>query len=129
MALQITATYAAVLALMMIGLSMYVSARRSKLDTSILYGDDTGLHERIRRHGNFVESVPIALIVIAMGEVSGLPAAWVHTSFLILIASRIIQPIGIRHDQTFTALRLAGNLGTFAAILIPVVFILSTRLH
>lgn len=123
MTFAITPIYAAILAIMMIGLSMYVSALRANQDVSIGAGTDPHLLERIRRHGNFVESVPLALLAIAMAEASGLSALWVHVSGIVLVLSRIIQPIGLCHNKTFTALRLSGNLGTFAAILIPAGYI------
>lgn len=119
MELTITPIYAAGLGLMMIGLSMYVSSLRANQDVSIGIGTDPSLLERIRRHGNFVENVPMVLLLIAMAELTGLSDLWVHVACLILVVSRVIQPIGMRHDKTFTILRLAGNLGTFAAILIP----------
>lgn len=122
--MSITAPYAALLGIMMLALSMYVSALRANNDISIGTGDDSALNERIRRHGNFVENVPMALLLIAIAEFSGLTPLWVHLSCVILVVSRIIQPIGLRHDQTFTTLRLAGNLGTYAAILIPAFYIL-----
>ena len=124
--LTVTPIYAATLAIMMIGLSMYVSSLRADRAISLGTGNDTQMLERIRRHGNFAESVPMALLVLAIGEVSGLPAIWVHAAGGVLILSRIIQPLGLAHDKTFTALRLAGNIGTFAAMLIPVAYIFWT---
>lgn len=124
MSLSITPIYAAVLALMMIGLSMYVSSLRANQNVSIGPGTDPALLERIRRHGNFVETVPMALLLIGMGELAGMPTLWVHAVGILLVVSRIIQPLGLFHDKTFTAMRLAGNLGSFAAILIPAGFIL-----
>ena len=124
MTLIITPIYAAALGLMMIGLSMYVSQLRADQDVSIGMGTDPALLERVRRHGNFVENVPMVLLLIAMAEIVGLGAVWLHAAGLILVVSRIIQPIGLRHNATFTAARLAGNLGTFAAILIPAIYIL-----
>jgi len=117
MQLAITPIYAALLAIMMIGLSMYVSALRSDQSVSIGPGEGQALLERIRRHGNFVENVPMALLLIAMAEITGLPGFWVHMACVVLLVSRIIQPLGLRHDAPFTALRLAGNLGTFISIL------------
>lgn len=124
MQLIVTPIYAAALGLMMIGLSMYVSALRAGQDVSIGAGSDPALLERIRRHGNFVENVPMALLLIAMAELTGLPSVWIHIACLVLLLSRVIQPLGLHHNKTFTALRLAGNLGTFAALLIPAGYIL-----
>lgn len=70
----------------------------------------------------------MALQITAMAEVPGRPRTWVHAGFLILIVSRILQPIGLQHNETFSAFGLAGNLGTYSAILIPVGFILYSGL-
>ena len=50
----ITATYAAILGLIMAALFVHVVLRRAATGISILDGGDTALAERMRRHGNFV---------------------------------------------------------------------------
>jgi len=120
MTFQITATYAAVLALMMLGLSYYVTMLRASADVSLNDGGNIALQERMRRHGNFVETVPIAIIVLAFAEAGGMGATYVHASGALLIAARIIHPFGINHEKGATFARIAGGAGTSIAILIPV---------
>ena len=66
-----TAFYAALLALLYLGLSGWVMAER--LSGNILHGDggDADLQKRMRSQANFVEYVPIALILIALLEARG----------------------------------------------------------
>ena len=71
MTLQITALYAAILTLMYLALTYYVINGRVAADQSILHGDDMNLATKIRRHGNFAEFVPMALIVMAAGRKLG----------------------------------------------------------
>ena len=124
MAIEITATYAAVLALMMMGLFYYVTMLRASADVSINDGGNIALAERMRRHGNFVETVPMALIVLALAEAAGMGATYVHAAGLILIASRVVHPFGVRHDKAATFARIASGSGTTIAILIPVASLL-----
>ena len=63
MPLPITATYAAALAIILLALIYHVILARAKYEVSIGTGGNADLHTRVRRHGNFVETVPIALIV------------------------------------------------------------------
>ena len=51
----ITALYALPLAVIFLALFMNVTMRRANLNQSIGDGGDADLHERIRKHGNFVE--------------------------------------------------------------------------
>ena len=57
--LAITALYAAALTIISIVLSFSVGSARGKSGISILHGDDQTLAEKIRRHANFTEYVPM----------------------------------------------------------------------
>lgn len=121
---ETTAIYAAILALMMLGLSYYVTVLRASTGISINDGGNSALSERIRRHGNFIEVVPLAVIVLALAEANGMGTAFVHASGAVLVLARIIHPLGISHDKAATFPRIAGGLGTTIAILIPVASLL-----
>jgi len=121
---QITAIYAALLGLMMIGLSGYVSAKRAKTGVSIGDGGDPALLERIRRHGNFTEAVPIALLLMALAEMLGAGNGWIHAAGIILVGARLVHPIGIMAAEVNSMFRFAGSMGTFVAMLIAIVAIL-----
>ncbi len=97
MTLQITATYAAILAIYFVILSNIVSIKRGKLKTPVGDGGHLGLSVIIRRHANFAEAVPIALIVMALAEAGGLTAMWMQSLGLLLLAARLIHPFW--HDR------------------------------
>ena len=124
MVFEITAFYAAILALMMLTLFYYVVFMRAKSGVSINDGGNVALAERIRRHGNFVENVPIALIVLALAEANGMAAMYVHASGILLVAARAVHPFGIAQENAATVFRIAGGVGTTIAILIPVASLL-----
>jgi uncharacterized protein len=115
----ITSIYAAGLAIIMIALSSHVSAQRGKANVSILDGGNSELQLRIRRHGNFVENVPMALLIMLLAELDGVGATWIHAAGALLIVGRILHAIGLRADKA-TALRLAGGVSSTLAVLLMV---------
>ncbi|MEZ5789449.1 MAG: MAPEG family protein [Nitratireductor sp.] len=128
MTLHITALYAAVLALLMIALSTWVTLLRAKLQISILHGDSMALAERIRMHGNFIENVPMALIIMGLAETGGAPTTWVNAVGIMLVVGRLLHPLGMQHDKAATFTRIAGGLMTTLAVLTGVYLILSSAL-
>ena len=65
--------YAAVLALIYVGLSLYVVKGRWQHRAALGHGPDSVLERRVRMHGNFAEYVPIALILLFMLDVAKFP--------------------------------------------------------
>jgi uncharacterized membrane protein YecN with MAPEG domain len=119
--INLTGLYAVTLALLMIGLSAYVSALRAKTSTSILDGGHIALAERIRRHGNFIENVPMAVLLMAFAEAGGTEALWIHCAGLSLVAGRILHPLGLFHDKPVTFARIAGGSLTWISMLISMI--------
>jgi uncharacterized membrane protein YecN with MAPEG domain len=119
--MHLTGLYCVPLALMMMGLSAHVSILRGKTAISILDGGNITLAERIRRHGNFAENVPIALLLMAFAEASGTAALWTHAAGVSLLAGRLLHPLGLFHDRPVTAARIAGGSLTWLSMLISMV--------
>lgn len=86
---NITALYAAVLALILVVLSVRVIAVRRRLRIAVGDAGDDTLARRIRAHGNFTEYVPIALILMLSGEVAGAPAWMLHALGATLVVGRL----------------------------------------
>jgi uncharacterized membrane protein YecN with MAPEG domain len=114
--LPITSLVAALGGIGLVGLSVSVSLRRMKAGTHIGVGDDPALLRRIRAQGNFIEYVPLALILIGLAENAQESAGLVWTIAGLLIAGRLLHAVGILNSVT--ALRAAGMLATYAALLI-----------
>jgi len=124
MTVQITAIYAAVFGVFFIAFSFYVSAVRAKTGVSTGDGDNVAMIVAMRRHGNMAESTPFALLLMALAEANGLSAMWVHIAGLVLIAGRLIHPLGIGADGgNFTA-RIVGQSATYVTMAIAVIAIL-----
>ena len=128
MVVQITSLYAAALAGLMIALMIHVILHRARSHVALGHGTDERLHEAIRRHGNMVETLPLALILIALAEAGGMTPFWLYLAGGILLASRLIHPFGVDDAKPTSALRIAGASGSWIAMLIPIVFILQATL-
>ncbi len=120
MPIEITPIYAVPLAVIMLALWINVTRARAARSVSIGHGEDVGLHEKIRRHGNFIEWVPLVLLIMLIGELRGVGPAWLHAAGLLLVISRLIHPFGLRADNPAHVLRIVGNSGSLLALAICV---------
>ena len=117
----ITAFYASILALVLVGLSAWVIAGRGSKDTMLGDGGDASMAKRIRAQGNFIEYVPLALVIIALLEGSGAGNGLVRTLLIVLVIARILHPFGmIAPDKTpqQLACRGGGIMGTLLVIVV-----------
>lgn len=113
MIVPITALYAGVLALILGALGYQVGSTRNRTGISILHGDDMDLAEKIRRHANFIENVPLALILMCVLELNGAGAGLLHGLGIALVVARIAHPLGLHHDNMRHPLRAIGAGVTF----------------
>src|SRR6187549_954908 len=95
MTLAQTAPYAAILTLILITLNLLAISARGK--TTISLGDrgDDRLLEASRRQMNFVENVPLALILMALAEGGGASSLVLNIAGIVLVISRLVHPFGI----------------------------------
>ncbi|HMQ58989.1 MAG TPA: MAPEG family protein [Rhizobiaceae bacterium] len=123
MAPTLTAHYAAALGVMMIVLGAQVIVMRARTGISILDGGNMALAESMRRHGNFIENVPMALILMGLAEVQGAPAMLLHGVGIALIAGRILHATGIDHQKPANPARIVGATLTTLSMLATIAFI------
>lgn len=95
---DITILYAGVLGLMAIGLGATAGILRAKSGVSIGDGGNQALLLRMRRHANFVENVPLALVLIALLEMQAVPATAIHALGAGLVLGRILHWMGFGED-------------------------------
>jgi uncharacterized protein len=92
----VTSLYAALLAILCMVLAGRVGALRGKKKTiSLGDGGDPELIAANRRHMNFVEYVPLALILMALAELNGGSKTMIHAFGAILLVARVINAFGI----------------------------------
>jgi hypothetical protein len=112
MPLAITALYAGILAFIATALAANVGWRRPKLDVPLGDGGHQILIVANRQHLNFVEHVPLALILVAIVELNGAPSIWVHTLGGALVVGRLVHPFGIQVKSLRHPARALGALMT-----------------
>jgi uncharacterized membrane protein YecN with MAPEG domain len=105
---SMTAIYAALLAIIGVVLGERVGLFRLKAKVSLGDGGNSGIIVRNRQHMNFVENVPMALILIALVEVNGGSATWVHSLGGSLLAARLIHPFGLNVEKIMHPARIIG---------------------
>ncbi len=66
-----------------------------------------------RVQANFVENVPLALVLLYLLEVGGAPAAAVHLFGCALVALRVLHAWGMSANEGANYPRLIGAQGTF----------------
>ena len=118
MPILVTSLYAALLAILCMGLAGGVGALRGKKKTiSLGDGGDSQLIVANRRHMNFVEYVPLALILMALVELNGGSKTMIHAFGAVLLVARIVHPFGIDVNNMVKPQRLFGAFATIAVIL------------
>lgn len=106
--LATTALYAAILVAINIYLQFKVGAMRGKTGIGLLHGDNMELATTIRRHANFLENVPLALILMGIVEINGGNSMLLHVLGALLVVARIAHPLGLDADRPTHPLRAIG---------------------
>jgi uncharacterized membrane protein YecN with MAPEG domain len=91
----VTAAAAAVLGLIFAALSAWVMAGR--LSMGVLHGDGGKqvLNRRARAHGNFIEYVPLILLLAALLESGGSSRTLIEVLLVVLVVARLMHPFGM----------------------------------
>ena len=116
MSTPITGLYAGVLALLILTLAIRVVLQRRASSVDLGDGGNAALFRRIRIHGNAVEYIPIALILMLLLEVSGTSAAVLHGLGLLLVIGRLAHVQGISQSPGASPGRIFGNVLTWTSI-------------
>ena len=108
--MHITLIYAGLLGLLFLLLSFWVVKRRAQFKVMIGEGEAPGMRSANRAHGNFAEYVPLTLLLMALCELAGVGAFWLHVGGLCLLVGRILHAIGIQIPKAPNMPRLFGTL-------------------
>jgi len=114
MSLPITALYASIMMIFALALSFKAGGFRGKSGISVMFGEPTNMElvQRVRVHQNFLEYVPMAIILMGIIEINGGNSTFLHVFGVVLIISRIAHAIGLRHDNMGHPGRIIGAGGT-----------------
>ena len=93
--IPITAIFAGLLALMLVGVSIRVTVLRAKKKISFFDGGDAEMGRAIRVQGNFIEYVPMALAMMGLVEWMGAKFWIVYLLGIALVAARVVHAWGL----------------------------------
>jgi len=115
---KITLLYTALHVLLMLVLLMRISQIRHARRIGLGDGGDPELLRRIRVHANFVEHVPIALLLLALLELAGLPAPWLWGLGSTLLLARVLHAAGLSRSAGHSFGRFWGTALTWLVLLV-----------
>ena len=108
--MHITLIYGGLLGLLFLLLSFWVVKRRAQFKVMIGEGEAPEMLSAIRAHGNFAEYVLFTLLLMALCELAGVGALWLHLGGGLLLVGRILHAIGIQIPKAPNKPRLFGTL-------------------
>jgi uncharacterized protein len=112
MPVLITSLYAGLLAIVCIALSAPVGLMRGKKNIALGDHGDAEMTVAIRRHANFTEYVPLALVLMALVELNGGPKTLLYILGAVLVVARIVHPFGLDTTNLNKWQRIAGTAAT-----------------
>jgi uncharacterized membrane protein YecN with MAPEG domain len=115
--LSITPFYIALLGILFLPFTLRVGLYRVKNNISIGDGQDDELIKRNRGQGNFIETVPLAVMLILLMELLGASSTWLHALGVLLVGGRILHYLGITGLGPF----ICRPIGMFATLSIYLV--------
>lgn len=117
LALPITGIYAGICGLLIMILGILVVVGRVKHKVDIGDGGNDGMIKAIRVHGNAAEYVPMAIILIALVELSPAPDWMVHTLGIALVVARLAHAQGLNQSLATSPGRFIGTTVTWLVML------------
>jgi uncharacterized membrane protein YecN with MAPEG domain len=116
-AIVVTPLYAGVLALWLMLLSLRVIDRRRSARVRLGDGGNPALQRAIRGQANFCEYVPLALLLLALLEMSRFSIYVLHALGMALVIARVLHGYALSFSRDFQFGRYWGALVTFVVII------------
>jgi uncharacterized membrane protein YecN with MAPEG domain len=113
----VTSFYAALAALLFVALAGLVVRARWKYRTGLGIGTDPAMERAVRVHANFVEYVPLALLLLLLAELGGARAGLLQACGGVLVVSRVLHAYGLSRTSGRSFGRFWGTAGTWAVLL------------
>ncbi len=122
----ISTFYAGLLGLIMMGIALAAGRVRGASGISIGDGGNLELIAAMRRHANFIEFVPLCLILIGMLEMNGVGSGAIHGLGGGLVVARLCHAFGYRADGSLAALRTIGAGGSTLILVVASIWAVTT---
>ncbi|MBW0147825.1 MAPEG family protein [Marinobacter arenosus] len=125
MIVPVTGVFAAVIGLLLLVLSGQVVRFRLKYKKGMGVTEDRDFEAAVRAHANLVEYAPIALLMLAIAELNGVPSGLVYWSGMTLVVGRVLHAWGMVNGRGGTHwARMIGIVMTWLAILATAMLLL-----
>ena len=122
--ISVTLIFAAIFGFMHVVFTLRVGNYRFKSKISLGDGGDRELLKRVRAQGNFIENVPIALLLILLNDLDGAEDNTLMLMGSILLVSRLTHYLTIVTVKLPWILRPLSMLGTLGTIIAASVMLL-----
>lgn len=106
---MITSMYAALLGLMLIGLSINVIKGRRKFGAGLGDADNMEMRRRIRAQANLAEYAPMFIILLGYAEYKHLPHLVVHLFGLAFLAGRVMHAYSVLRAEQYDSHKLTAK--------------------
>ncbi|HET8800507.1 MAG TPA: MAPEG family protein [Marinobacter sp.] len=125
MIVPVTGVFAAVTGILLLVLSLQVVKFRLKYRKGLGVTDDVDSQAAVRAHANLVEYAPLALIMIGIAELNGVPGGLIYWVGMALVVGRVLHAWGMINGRGRPhKARMIGILLTWLAILAAAVLLL-----
>lgn len=114
---KITLLFTALHVLLMLVLLTRISQIRHARGIGLGDGGDAELLRRIRVHANFIEHVPMALLLLGFLELCGLPLPWLWGLGSGLLLARVLHAAGLSRSAGYSFGRFWGTVLTWLLLL------------
>jgi len=84
---------------------------------SLGIGTEPAMERAVRVHANFVEYVPLTLLLLLLAELAAAPAGLLHACGATLVVCRVLHAYGLSQTSGRSFGRFWGTAGTWAVIL------------
>lgn len=105
-----TAFYAALLALIYVGLAANVIMSRVKYEVPLLDGGIHAMSRAIRAHSNFAEYVPFFLVLLFLTEYSSFSRYIIHLIGILFVAGRLVHAYSLLYGERYENGKLVAGL-------------------
>lgn len=111
-----TPIYAGLAGLMLIFLSAYTIRARAIHSVSVGDGANKVVQKAMRLHANFVEYMPLSLLLLGLAEWQGYSVFIIHLFGIALLSGRILHFFGMGATPQIPKLRVGGMMLTLISI-------------
>ncbi len=122
--LTVTPLYATGLTVLFLILTFNIIKLRNKHRVALLDGGVPDLQRAIRIHANFIEYVPLCLILLAFAELNGAASLYLHILGSILLLGRILHALSL-HTRVLK-MRFAAMMLTFACLVFSLILLITS---